>query len=254
MPEVEPGRPFLRSFRRSGTRPRTLLLGAFLLLLAQGAASAPREGGGARPEEIVAHLQRKYEATRTLSADFEQENTLLSLGRTTRAKGSLLLSKPGRIRMEYTQPESQLIVSDGSRLWVYTARLKQAIVSEVEGAASTPLLFLAGKGDLRQSFRVEVEEVGAPRRAEGVWKAGHPHRLSLQPLEPNAGFRQMWLEVEPESFLITGLEYADALGNKSRLRFSNIREGAAVGADAFRFEVPPGVDVVRVPGQGRRSR
>ncbi|MBI3024665.1 MAG: outer membrane lipoprotein carrier protein LolA [Candidatus Tectomicrobia bacterium] len=207
-----------------------------------------------RADALIASLQRKYETTGTLSADFEQENELRSLGRTTRSKGVLRLHKPGRIRVEYTEPEKQLIVADGSKLWVYTPRLKQVIVGEMAGGASTPFLFLAGKGDLRKGFEVEVEEFGLLARPDGVWKAGQPHRLSLKPREAQAGFQQMWLEVDPQSFRITGFEYTDPLGNRSRMRFVEIREGAALPASVFQFQAPQGVEVLRLPGAGSPGR
>ncbi|HBK80543.1 MAG TPA: hypothetical protein DDZ83_12890, partial [Nitrospinae bacterium] len=76
-----------------------------------------------RTTEIISRIQKKYEETRTLKANFEQENHLRSLGRITRSKGRIILYKPGRIRAVYTEPENQLIVSNGKRLWIHTPRL-----------------------------------------------------------------------------------------------------------------------------------
>ena len=156
--------------------------------------------------------------------------------------------------MEYTEPEKQLIVADGSRLWVYTPRLNQVIAGGMAGGPSTPFLFLAGKGDLRKSFELKVEEYGLLPRPDAVWKAGQPHRLSLRPREAGAGFARMWLEVDPQSFQITGLEYADPLGNLSRMRFMQIREGGELPASLFQFQVPDGVEVLRLPGAGSQGR
>jgi outer membrane lipoprotein carrier protein len=231
-----------------------LLFPAVLLLSipAHGAEPPRSEAPGA--DALIASLQRKYETTISLTAEFEQENQLRTLGQTARSKGVIRLVKPGRIRVEYTEPERQLIVADGKRLWVYTPRLKQAILSEMGGDPSTPLLFLAGKGDLQKSFEVKVEEIGLLPRTEGVWKGGQPHRLSLKPRVAQPGFLQMWLEVDPQSYLITGLEYVDPLGNRSRMRFSELREGEKIPASLFEFQPPQGADVIRVPGPGARGR
>ncbi len=222
------------------------------------AASTPpgKAAGPFRSREIVTRLQNKYEATRTLKARFEQENRLRSLGRTTRSQGRFLMSKPGRVRVEYLEPENQLIVSNGKKLWIFTERLNQVIVSDMggSGSGSIPLLFLAGKGNLAQEFRVELEDEGVPERKGGVWKAAQPHRLSLMPKQASAGFQRMWLEVDPETFHITGLDYVDALGNKTQIRFFDIEEGVAVGTEQFEFEIPSGVEVLRAPGSGGKNR
>ncbi|MFC1491428.1 outer membrane lipoprotein carrier protein LolA [Nitrospinota bacterium] len=186
-----------------------------------------------------------------MKADFEQENHLRTLGRVTKSKGRLLLDKPGRIRAEYIAPEKQLVVSNGKRFWIYTTRLNQVIVGEVkgDGSGSVPLLFLAGKGNLSREFQVELVEEGTARREGGAWVSGQPHRLSLKPLHSLAGFRQMWLEVDPESYRITGLEYIDNFGNKTRIRFLNMEEGTLLSPGLFEFEIPSGVEVLKTPSQ-----
>ncbi len=240
-------------------RPESLLGGIFLVFLvslvfwAGVAASAPakKAAESSRSEEIVTRLQKKYETTRTLKARFEQENYLRSLGRTTRSKGRFLMSKPGRIRVEYVEPENQLIVSNGEKFWIYTERLNQVIMSDIGGSGSVPLLFLAGKGNLTEEFRVELEEEGVPKRKEGVWKAAQPYRLSLIPKQVSAGFKKMWIEVDPETFQITGLDYVDALSNKTQIRFFDIDESAPIGAGSFQFKIPSGVEVLRAPSPGK---
>ncbi len=223
----------------------------FLGFLATSSADSKTSGGKGptRREIVVERLQRQYEKTQTLTADFEQENDLRSLGRKTRSRGRLSLSKPGRIRFEYFEPESQLLVSDGSRFWIYTPRLRQVILTNLSRMVSgpTPFLFLAGKGRLADSFRVELEEEGTPRRPGGVWKGGQPHRLFLAPRKRGRGPRRMWLEVDPETFHIVGFEFFDSMGNGTRIRFWNIKEGIKLSPETFQFEVPSGVDVVRAP-------
>ena len=129
-----------------------------------------------KTDAIITALQEKYEALESLQASFEQKNELKSLGRTTSSSGSLSWRKPGKLRMEYAKPEKQVLVSDGSKFWLYTARLNQVMVSKTGGLGfgATPLLFLSGKGNLKRNFHVIVEEVGIARRSGGIWKAGQP--------------------------------------------------------------------------------
>ncbi|MCY3822950.1 MAG: outer membrane lipoprotein carrier protein LolA [Nitrospinae bacterium] len=200
-------------------------------------------------EKIVTTLQEKYEALESLQASFEQKNELKSLGRTTTSSGRLAWMKPGKLRMEYVKPEKQVLVSDGHMYWLYTARFKQVIVSRTGGSGfgTTPLLFLSGKGNLKKNFHVTVEEVGVARRSGGIWRAGQPHRIRLEPKAAGASFRRMWVEVEPENFRILTLAYIDNIGNKSHLRFSNVKENVRIAGEKFQFVVPPNVEVLQMP-------
>lgn len=231
-----------------------LFLGIVLSICPAAEGAETPRGEASRADALIDSLQRKYEATETLGADFEQENELRSLGQTTRSKGVIRLHKPGRVRVEYTEPERQLVVSNGSKLWVHTPKLNQVIESEMTAAPSTPFVFLAGKGDLRKSFEVKVEDFGVPPRQDGAWKAGQPHRLSLAPRQPQPGFQKMWLEVDPVTFHITGLEYTDPLENRSRMRFLNIKEGGEIPGTLFQFQVPQGAEVLRMPSPGAQGR
>ncbi|MDA1000665.1 MAG: outer membrane lipoprotein carrier protein LolA [bacterium] len=250
--EEGPARP---RKRKKAVRPYffAALLGAALCGPFPAAAAAPQGAApaenDARTKRIAVQLQIKYEKTRTLFADFEQENLLRSLGKITRSKGRFSLRKPGRIRFDYREPERQMVVSNGKTLWIYTESLRQVLITPLNSSAAspTPLLFLAGKGRLEDSFRITVEEWGAPRQKEGVWKQGTPHRLSLTPIKMEGGFRNLWLEVDVESFQILGFEFRDHLGNETRIRFFNIREGVAFDNGDFEFKIPPGVEVFRTP-------
>ena len=202
-----------------------------------------------KAEKIISELQKKYDVLDSLQASFEQKNELKSLGRTTTSSGSLLWMKPGKLRMEYVKPEKQVLVSDGRTFWLYTARFRQVMVSENAGSGlgATPLLFLSGKGNLKKNFHVAVEEIGIARRSGGIWKAGQPHRIRLEPKSAGAAFRRMWLEVEPENFRILALAYIDNIGNKSHLRFSNVKENFKIAKEEFQFIVPPNVEVLQMP-------
>ncbi len=229
------------------------LFSAFVQVFVHGVSLA--EESNPEVEKIITALQEKYETLLSLQASFEQKNELRSLGRTTTSSGSLLWKKPGKLRMEYAKPEKQVLVSDGHMFWLYTARFRQVMVSKTgsAGFGTTPLLFLEGKGNLRKNFHVTVEEIGIARRSGGIWKAGQPHRIRLEPKSEVASFRRMWVEVEPENFMILTLAYIDLIGNKSRLRFSNVKENVRITEEKFQFVVPPNVEVLQMPAPSGRK-
>ena len=68
----------------------------------------------------------------------------------------MAIRKPGRMRWTYTKPEEKTFVSDGVKLYSYIPADKQVYVASVprDDQASTPALFLAGKGNLVRDFTV----------------------------------------------------------------------------------------------------
>ena len=60
------------------------------------------------------------------------------------------------MRWTYTKPEEKIFVSDGLKLYSYIPADKQVYVATVPPGdqASTPALFLAGKGNLMRDFTV----------------------------------------------------------------------------------------------------
>ncbi len=192
-------------------------------------------------EALVGLIQVKYDSTESFSASFRQVNFYSSLGQERRSAGKLYIHKPGRFRWEYTEPEQQLLVSDGETFWVYTPRLKQVIVSPAREAYSsrTPMSFLAGRGNLREEFGFRLLE--GPSEGKGNYL------LELMPKRQESALDKLFLEVEPEGFKIVSVSVLEPLKNKITITFSEIEEGMLLSPSLFRFEVPPGVEVVRPP-------
>lgn len=228
-----------------------IVLGLFAFLQEHSFSAPMAKESRQKKDKIITAIQAKYEALESLQASFEQKNELKSLGRTTTSSGSLLWKRPGKLRMEYAKPEKQVLVSDGSKFWLYTARFNQVMVSKSGGLGfgTTPLLFLSGKGNLKKNFHVTVEEIGIARRSGGVWRAGQPHRIRLEPKSASASFRRMWVEVEPENFTVLTLAFVDNVGHKSHLRFSNVKENVKIAREEFQFVMPPNVEVLHMPSQ-----
>ncbi len=113
------------------------------------------------PDELIARLQQKYEALESFSADFEQ--MFQGGGVQLRESGIVKMKKPGKMYWEYQQPTPKLFIADGKKSYFYLPQDKQVIVSDLDlENASTPLLFLVGKGKIQEDFQVELEEVEKP--------------------------------------------------------------------------------------------
>jgi outer membrane lipoprotein carrier protein len=213
------------------------LFRATVLLLAiavVGAAAAPPTAS-----ELAATLQRKYDGVKDFSADFVHAYEGGVLRKQITERGKLQVKKPGKMRWEYTAPEEKLFVSDGVKMYSYIKQDKQVIVSDVPAAdqATTPTLFLAGKGSLTRDFTPSLVDApaGSPPGSQG---------LKLVPKTRQREYDWLTLVVDPVSLAIRGLVTVDAQGGTSRFSFTNMKENVGMADKAFEFKMPRGVDVV----------
>src|SRR5262245_33606988 len=99
---------------RSPRAFRLALSAATVLGLVTAAAAAPTL------DEVLSALEQAQRRVTDLKAPFQQAAYNKTLNQTINARGTLYLKKPGRLRWEYQTPTPQEIVSDGTRLWIYT--------------------------------------------------------------------------------------------------------------------------------------
>jgi outer membrane lipoprotein carrier protein len=190
--------------------------------------------------ELARALQRKYDGVRDFSADFVHAYEGGVLRKQITERGHVLIKKPGKMRWEYTAPETKTFVSDGVKMYSYIPQDKQVIVASVpaQDEATTPALFLAGKGDLARDFTSSL--VQAPPGMPAGLRA-----LKLVPKSPQRDYDWLILAIDPASLTIRGLVTVDAQGGKSTFSFANLKENVGLADKDFAFTIPRGVDVVQ---------
>jgi outer membrane lipoprotein carrier protein len=181
--------------------------------------------------DAVDSLRQFLRETPSGKGSFTQTVTATDGVRQKVSSGSFEFLRPNRFRFSYSRPYEQLIVSDGSRVWIYDPDLQQASSRKLDAALdSSPAALLAG-GNLDKDFVLKAE--GA--RAGLDWVLAQPRAKDGTVREMRVGFRGK----EPAS-----IEVTDNLGQRTVLQLSAFQAGAALGKDSFSFKPPPGVDVV----------
>ena len=187
-------------------------------------------------DPFINAVQTKYNKLTTLAADFTQIYNAPG-ERQRRESGHLLLKKPGKMRWDYTTPESKLFVSDGKWLYEYVAAEKMATrvaVKEADDLRSA-FLFLLGRGNLRRAFK----------RLE--WASETPVTAGNRVLRmiPRRGdIRELMVEIETTTLALKRLVIINRNNGRSDFLFNNIRENAPANDAQFTFTPPAGVRVV----------
>lgn len=190
------------------------------------------------PAELAKSIQNRYSKIQDFSADFVHTYEGGVLRRKAQERGTVLIKKPGKMRWSYRDPERKLFVSDGQRIYAYIPADRQVILSKLPAGeeASTPALFLTGKGDLLRDFIVSYpHEAGAP--------ADHS-TLQLVPKSHEAEYEVLLLTVDRKTLGLRGLIAHDHQGGRSTFVFTNLKENIGVSDKEFVFQMPKGVEII----------
>ena len=216
---------------RPGRTIRPWLISGWLVLLLTGASLKAET-----VDQLVSRLQEKYEELESFSAEFDQlfQSRVLQL----KESGVVMMKKPGKMYWEYQQPTSKFFVADGQRSYFYVPRDRQVIVSDLDlSEVQTPLLFLLGKGNLREDFHVELEEQEEALEPQNTL-------IKLIPKQPQGEFSFLILEVNSSSYLIRRLVVVEPIGNRNEYILNNFEENVEIPDKQFDFEVPAGVELM----------
>jgi outer membrane lipoprotein carrier protein len=194
--------------------------------------------------ELAAALQKKIDGIRDFTTDFTHSYQGGVLKKQITERGHLLVKKPGKMRWDYTSPEQKQFVSDGVKMYSYIPEDRQVIVASVpaDDEATTPALFLAGKGSLTRDFTPSLADApsGMPPGTRG---------LKLVPKTRQQDYDWLMLLVDPATLAIRGLQTVDAQGGTSTFSFANLKENSGVADKEFAFKIPRGVDVISAPAR-----
>jgi outer membrane lipoprotein carrier protein len=215
----------------------SLLLGLMFLAVLPG----PDPCSAATPSELAQKLQTRYEETRTMSADFKQSTSVPMTTRKRLGAGTVVISKPGRIRWDYLTPDRQVLISDGKQVFMYVANSEQMMVQPVTQYINSDVTyaFFTGTGNITRDFKVLPPE----REGDASLKAV---KLVPRSEHPQVDYLHIWMD---DDFMVRRLEIVDHFGSITDLVFSNIRRNEPVPPETFRFTPPPGTEIIEHIGQ-----
>lgn len=187
------------------------------------------------PDEIVRRADQALARLTTLTAKFTHRVDNPVLEKQTVGSGQLTYRAPGEYRIEYSEPAGDLIVNDGTYVWIFlpSSQPDQVIRQPVDAAvARNPLTFLR---DLKS--RYVIISTGAEEIEGGL--ADH---LVLSPQQGQSDPDiEIW--VDRPTGLLRRVQTTDENGVKTAYTFRDFRPDVSVDEARFRFEPPPDVEV-----------
>ena len=146
--------------------------------------------------------------------------------------GTLSVQRPGKMRWQTNPPYEQLVVSDGSSVWVYDMDLEQVTIRNLEAKLQeTPALLLSGDvSNIADSYSASKEQVG------------DVVRYRLKPLDASQLFEALEFDYADDE--VEFMRIFDAAGQITEIRFTSQETNTEFDPAAFTFIVPDGVDVI----------
>lgn len=207
---------------------RFLNLAAALLLTMAAHVTHAASDAAAGQQKVEGFLQ----GLQSLQAQFKQTLTDRNGLTVEEASGTLAIRRPDRFRWDYREPNEQVIVADGSRIWLYDADLEQVTVRKLDDTLSaTPAMLLSGQGNLQENFNVTQSS-----------QEGSVFWVRMQPKRDDTDFK--WVRLGFEGNALKFMQLADKLGQTTNLEFSQLERNPALDPSRFTFTVPPGADVI----------
>lgn len=231
-----------------------------------GAAAAPTPGGeeaagqeatgedttpAAREEPapdvdyLLARARAAYDSLRTLRARFHQtiEMRVFEPPRRREGRGTWYQRKPGFFRMDFDEPEGDLVVSDGRHVWLFypSTHPGQVVKSRLEGAGGqrgSEIVDLQGR--VLEKARTDYEATYGGRETV----EGHPsHLVVLEPRSRESPYTRIRVWIDARRWLVRRLVFEDRSETVRTVTLDEMETGVPVADSLFRFRPPEDVEV-----------
>ena len=209
-------------------RKKTFFLLLLALLTTTTWAQNEKPLSETESQKVITALTQAAASMQTLQCRFVQEKTSSMLAEPSIAKGTMHYATPDRMRWEYTEPYAFALVVKGEQITKVTdgkaevldgksSRMYQGMVNLIMGSASGKKLFDASV------FDVALYDDNEFWRAEMT-----PKRRDMKRM-----FSQLVFRFDKKTNGISQVEFKDAGGDITSIRFEDIKLNEAIGEKVF---------------------
>lgn len=220
-------------------------IGRCLAVLALALAAGPGPIGAQTAESpdartVLRRAKAVYGGLESLRADFEQTIEIPLLSRSRWGRGVWYQKGRGRFRMSFVEPEGDMIVADGTHVWLFypSTHPGQVIRSGLDGnVTASGMVDLQGRIFEEADEKYEVDPV-RPERIDGI----STYLVSLRPREPSP-YRTVRVWIDPTSYLVRKFEITEENETIRTVLLRHLEPDAPIPDTVFAFVPPAGTDV-----------
>lgn len=188
--------------------------------------------------DILDHIQQRYQTISSFQGKFAQSNYIAQRQEPRQASGVVTYARPGKMRWNYHEPDEQLLVTNGTTLWLFDPILENVTVQSLkEVTPGTTLSFLLGVGNLKNDFErrpLTRDLINAPDMLI----------VELKPKNNIAALDFIQLAIDPETFDFKQIALVDMQGNYRLIAFQDMQYNLALDMSQFNFEIREGMEVI----------
>jgi chaperone LolA len=208
----------------------SLLLSLFFVSLSSGITS----------EELALKIEGRYDSLKTLSVSFQELIKSQDFTTLRKFKGKMYLKNPNKFRIELP---SQVVVSDGEFIWVYSKENKQVTKNRVDKSKD-----LFRPNDYLFNFRknYNYELTGEQKIGDNIC-----YKMVYTSKTEDEFFKKITVFFVKETLLAQRIEYLDQNDNYTTLSFTVIKPDVVISDSRFVFNPLPGVELVDLTEIGK---
>lgn len=190
--------------------------------------------GELKAAEASQKLNERLTELQSMQARFEQWVSDKNQATLQHVTGSMWVQRPGQFRWDTDEPYPQQIMSDGKILLIYDKDLEQATRKKLDNQiANTPALLLSG----------DPKQIDANFAVSGFrFDETGELRFDLRPKDTEAMFAL--LRVHFFQGHLRDMYLEDALGQTTRIEFTQIEKNQKLPASTFELKLDESVDVI----------
>lgn len=210
------------------------------------AAQPPTAAADDAAEQLLEAAAERYRRAPATCADFEQVVDVRLLGRRVESAGRICQRRPNLFSMRFTDPDGDMVISDGEHFWVYYPSLDPSQVVRYAVAGSP------GGYDFHREFLDDPGAKYVVRDGGADVVDGRECRIVELAPRGEAAYRRARLWLDVEDHLLRRTELHQENGSVRTLTLRNPELSPLLDGDVFAFRVPEGARVMDAPSRPAR--
>src|SRR5713226_4918561 len=225
---------------------RSVLLLMVVALIAAASTPGPVAGANGKLDEVLANMERAARSIKTIEADMRQEKRDRQIGGKEVYSGRILFlhdKKCDKVRINYENPQGQVVAVVCSQIILYQPRINQVILTTRQAQASKnqEFSFIAtpykSVPELKNQYNIVY--IG-----DEQLESNSTAKLELTP-KARSSVQKLTLWVAQSSWLPIRYQVVEKNNNLTTFILCNVKINGKLPGDVFRVTVAPGTKVVQ---------